>query len=285
MAPPLYADLGKSARDLFNRGYNFGFLKLDTTTKAGTLEFKTGTSQNVATGKLFGSVDVKYKIPEYGVTLTERWNTDNNLGTEITVEDQLAKGMKLTFDSSFAPQLGKRTGKVKGEFMHQYIRVNGDVSMDMAGPVITMAACAGHEGWRLGYQTGYDSQHAKLTQSNFSFGRELPNYAVHTFINDGTEFGGSFYHRVSDKMEIGANLGWTSNEQTTRYGLAMKLQANKDTIVRAKLSNSSQVALAMTHTLNPSLKMTLSTLVNIHNFNEGGHKFGIGLEYEPAPLS
>ena len=86
---------------------DFGFLKLDTTTKTGTgLEFKTAASQNVATGKLFGSVDMKYKMPEHGVTLTEKWNTDNNLGTEVTVEDQLVKGLKLVFDSSFAPQLG-----------------------------------------------------------------------------------------------------------------------------------------------------------------------------------
>jgi len=41
-----------------------------------------------------------------GLTLVERWNTDNNLGSEISIEDQLLKGLKLSFDALFAPQTG-----------------------------------------------------------------------------------------------------------------------------------------------------------------------------------
>lgn len=49
---------------------DFGFLKLDSTTKAGEkreIEFKTGASHNVASQKLFGSLDIKYKLPVYGI--------------------------------------------------------------------------------------------------------------------------------------------------------------------------------------------------------------------------
>lgn len=83
-----------------------------------------------------GSLETKYRWTEYGLTFTEKWNTDNTLGTEITVEDQvrcpeetgiwehtptllsgpythypisfpqLARGLKLTFDSSFSPNTG-----------------------------------------------------------------------------------------------------------------------------------------------------------------------------------
>ena len=41
-----------------------------------------------------------------GLTFLEKWNTDNTLGTEITIEDQLVKGLKLSFDTQFAPQTG-----------------------------------------------------------------------------------------------------------------------------------------------------------------------------------
>ncbi len=36
----------------------------------------------------------------------EKWNTDNNIGTEVSVQDKVAKNLKLVFDSTFAPQLG-----------------------------------------------------------------------------------------------------------------------------------------------------------------------------------
>jgi len=41
-----------------------------------------------------------------GLKLVEKWNTDNNLGTEISIEDQLINGLKLSFDALFAPQTG-----------------------------------------------------------------------------------------------------------------------------------------------------------------------------------
>lgn len=52
-------------------------------------EFKTSGSSNTDTSKVTGSLETKYKRPEYGLTFTEKWNTDNTLGTEITVEDQV----------------------------------------------------------------------------------------------------------------------------------------------------------------------------------------------------
>jgi len=274
--------LGKNARDLFNKGYNFGYLKIDTTTKAGEqVEFKTSASHNISTSKLFGSIDVKYKIPKYGVTLTEKWNTDNSLGTEISVQDQMYQGTKLTLDSSFAPHLGKRTAKLKGEFSHPYFRLNSDVSLD-AGPIVNGAVVGNYDGWLFGYQTGYDTQRAKMTQSNFSFGRQQGLYSIHTFVNDATEFGGSLHHRVNENLELGANVGWTSGEQSTRFGLAGLYKVDNDWTVRGKISNNSQLAVATTHRVHPHLKMTFSTLINLQNFNEGGHKFGFGLEYDPC---
>lgn len=53
-------------------------------------EFKTSGSSNTDTSKVAGSLETKYKRPEYGLTFTEKWNTDNTLGTEITVEDQVS---------------------------------------------------------------------------------------------------------------------------------------------------------------------------------------------------
>ena len=70
------------------------------------------------------------------------------------------------------------------------------------------------------------------------------------FRNDGSEFGGNVWHKVNKDLELGANIGWTQGENTTRFGVAAKYQTNPDTVFRAKLSNTSQVALAMTHSLN-----------------------------------
>lgn len=67
MAPPGYGDLGKNARDVFGKGYNFGLLKLDLKTKtASGVEFSSGGVSNRETGKVFGALETKYKFKEYG---------------------------------------------------------------------------------------------------------------------------------------------------------------------------------------------------------------------------
>lgn len=67
MAPPLYNDLGKSAKDLFNRGYNFDTFKLDLSTKTPAgVEFSSGGVSHFDSGKVLGTLETKYRFKEYG---------------------------------------------------------------------------------------------------------------------------------------------------------------------------------------------------------------------------
>ncbi|KAI4813980.1 hypothetical protein KUCAC02_003198, partial [Chaenocephalus aceratus] len=226
--PPTYVDLGKSARDVFTKGYGFGVIKLDLKTKSENgLEFTSTGSANTETSKVAGSLETKYKWAEHGLTFTEKWNTDNTLGTEITIEDQLAKGLKLTFDSSFSPNTGKKSGKVTTGY---------SATTRLAG-----------------YQMTFEAGRNKITQSNFAVGFKTDEFQLHTNVNDGTEFGGSIYQ---------------------------KYQIDSDASFSAKVNNSSLVGLGYTQTLKPGIKLTLSALLDGKNINAGGHKLGLGLEFQ-----
>ncbi len=52
------------------------------------------------------------------------------------------------------------------------------------------------------------------------------------FRNDGSEFGGSYYHKVNDELETGAQLSWTAGSNVTRFGLAAKYTPEKDSTLR-----------------------------------------------------
>merc|ERR1719427_1217527 len=100
MAPPSYSDIGKQARDVFGKGYHFGLVKLD----------------------------VKYKVKEQGLSLTEKWNTDNSLNTTVDYE-KLMPGLKLTLDGSFQPNSGDKSGKFKTEYKHEKFLFNADLNL------------------------------------------------------------------------------------------------------------------------------------------------------------
>jgi hypothetical protein len=107
MAPPLYADLGKTARDIFNKGYNYGTVKLDVKTRTkNQIDFNLTGEHNNDLQKSLGTLEAKYKSPAHGLTFVEKWNTDNILKSEITVEDSVLKGLKLALDTSYSPASG-----------------------------------------------------------------------------------------------------------------------------------------------------------------------------------
>ena len=186
MAPPTYGDLGKSAKDVFGKGYHFSLLKLNVKTKTPTgVEFETGGSSNTESGKVSGSLETKYKCSDYGLTLTEKWSTDNQLATTVELADKPLAGAKLVFDSTFCPQSGAKSGKVKTSYKQDMVTLNADVDLNLGGPTVNASAVVGHQGWLGGYQMAFDTSKSQLTKNNFAIGYSAKDFTLHTNVNDG----------------------------------------------------------------------------------------------------
>lgn len=281
MAPPSYSDLGKNARDIFGKGYHFGLWKLDCKTKTpSNIEFTTSGHSNQDTGKVFGSLETKYKVKDYGLTFTEKWNTDNTLFTEVAVADKLLEGLKLSFEGSFAPQSGNKSGKFKANYGQENVQINSDINADLAGPLINASGVFGYQGWLAGYQTAFDTQKSKITTNNFALGYSTPDFVLHTAVNDGQEFSGSIFQKCNDQLDCGVQLSWTSGSNATKFGISCAYKLDKQATVRAKVNNTSQVGLGYQQKLRDGVTLTLSTLIDAKNFNAGGHKIGVALELE-----
>merc|ERR1712136_386622 len=267
--PPSYSDLGKAAKDLVNKGYNYGGIKCEVkTATASGVGFTTSGSSNLETGKVAGSLESKYALKDLGASLSQTWTTDNVLNSEISVEDKLLKGLKLTLETSFAPASGKTSGVIKSAFKQPHLATNVDG-----------AAVLGYEGFVGGYQLAFDAASRKLTKSNFAFGYRAADFQVHTAVNDGSEFVGSLYQKLSGNLETGVSLSWTNGSNATSFALASKLAVDADTTLAAKINNGGQLGVSYAQNLRPGVKVTLSSLIDAKNFNAGGHKLGLGLEF------
>nr|CAD7591527.1 unnamed protein product [Timema genevievae] len=333
MGPPSYPDLGKNARDVFGKGYHFGLLKLDLKTKTkSNVEFSSGGVSNQDSGKVFGSLETKYRVKEYGLTFSEKWNTDNTLATEIAIQDQIAQGLKLSFDTTFAPQTGKqtggsgsqigaigshdtsiptrfvfpilpppyggvdftshqatypsalnsdhisdiqlsKTGRIKSAFQNESVALNCDVDLNLSGPIVQASAVLGYNVNWVHFLANAPVVLSQTTQD----GEIEVRISVG---NDGQEFGGSIYQRVSPKLETGIQLAWTAGSNDTRFGIGAKYDLDKDAAVRAKVNNVSQIGLGYQQKLREGITLTLSALIDGKNFNQGGHKIGVALELE-----
>jgi hypothetical protein len=281
MAPPKYADLNKQVSDIFNKGYFFNIFKLDVKTRtANGVNFNVVGEHNTDNARTFGSLETKYSVPEYGLTFLEKWNTDNLLKCEITADDQLAQGFKVTFDGSLTPHTGKKTADLRTAYTHDKAHVETNISFDAAGPILNGALVLGHQGWLAGYQYVYSTAKATLTKNSFAVGFKAKDFTLFADMKDGNEIGGSVYQRINDRLETGVQLGWTAGANQTRFALASKYLLDPQTVISAKVNNICQVGLSFQQTLRPGLKLTLSGLFEARNMNAGGHKVGLGIELE-----
>jgi len=281
MSPPPFADLGKSARDLFGKGFHHGLIKIDSTTKSGNnVEFKTATTHNISSEKIIGNVEVKYSVPQYGCTVTEKWSTDNKLGTTIEVKDQFRRGSKVTFDLTYTPTNGKRSALIKTEWATDFVKVNADANV-VAGPVFNVSAVGFLQpNFYVGGLLKFDVATKQLKNHSFAIGHRNPEYTLHSYVNDGQEFGASLYHQVNKAFEIGSQLAWNSGGQNTNYSIASKYKLNKELTMQGKVDNNANVALSATHSLSDAVKLTLSTHFGLTKPEP--QKFGVAVEYKPG---
>merc|ERR1711881_598149 len=141
----------------------------------------------------------------------------NQLSTTVDMQDKILSGLKLTFDSTFSPQSGAKSGKIKAEYKHDLVTLNTDVDINLGGPLVNASAVIGHQGWLAGYQLAFDTGKSTL---------------------------------------------------------------DKNASLRAKVNNSSQVGLGYQQKLRDGVTLTLSTLIDGKNIQQGGHKLGLALELE-----
>lgn len=277
MAPPSFSDIGKQSRDVFGKGYNFGVMKLEVKSKAANgMEYTVGGNSPLETGVVSGNLETKFKCADYGVTLTEKWNTDNTLNSTIDVADKIMPGLKVTLDGTFKPASGGLAGKLKSEYKHDRLMMTCDMGLT-ASPVVNMTASVGHGPWVLGYNSAFDTGKAAIVKNNVALGYSAGDMVLHVSANDAKVFGGGIYHKVKPGLETGVSVN-TSAAGNTDFGIGCKYQLGDDASIRAKVDNSSKVGLSYQQALRPGLTMTLSALLDGTKLNQPGHKFGCALE-------
>ena len=217
--PSTYSDLGKAARDLFDKGYDYPKIKLSVKTKpTESVEFEGNGHQDLEKNRTFGSLKTKVKCP-YKIVLSESWNTNSELNTELTYEPKQLEGLKLLVNSRFYPNSGKKAMKGKVGYKREYVNVEGEVDMNITGPTLTGSAVFQYNGYYGGYQASYASDTGKVVGNNFSGGFEGENFTIHGGVTNLSEVLASAYQKVNDSTEVA--LQTTYNLQSNNVLVAL----------------------------------------------------------------
>lgn len=278
--PCSFSDLGKSARDLFEKSYDYPKLKLCVKTKPSkSVEFEGNGHHDLDKNRTFGSLKTKVKCP-HSITLSETWNTNSELNSELTYEPKQVEGLKLTMTSRFFPNSGKKAAKAKMAYKRDYMHMETEVDLNITGPTFSGASVFQYEGWYLGCQGAYAADSGRLVSNNFAMGYEGENFTVHGAVSSLSEVLASAYQRVNDRTEVALQTNYNMQSNNVLLALGGKYTLDDGAVFRAKVSNGGQVGLGYSQNLRDGVKLTLSALIEGKTLNQGGHKLGVALDFD-----
>lgn len=280
-SPPSYGDLGKAARDTFDKGYDYPKVKLSLKTKTESgVEFDTSGTHDLDKSRTSGQLKTKLKFPDYGATFTESWNTSAEIESELVYEPSAISGLKLTLASSFLPSSGFRQARLKTNYRRDYVNVDADVDLQANGPVFKGSTVFMYNGWYAGYQMAYNTATAKLDANNVAAGYQGSDFTVHGSFANVADCITSVHHKVSDKTEVGLMTTYNLQTSNVSLGLAGKYIMEDGAALRTKVNNQGQIGISYSQDLRSGVKLTMSGLLEGRNIQAGGHKFGLALDFE-----
>uniref|UniRef100_A0A6G1SPH5 Voltage-dependent anion-selective channel protein 2 n=1 Tax=Aceria tosichella TaxID=561515 RepID=A0A6G1SPH5_9ACAR len=280
MAPPAYADLGRNARDLFNKHYNYGHHKLNfNMTSPEGVVFTVNGSSSHDTGAVAASLVTKYNIKTHGVTLKQKWSTDNVLAGEAVAEDYLVRGLKLGLSTTFDLQRSKRSANLNCGYKSLFVNFNHDIEVSNVGSVLTGSGVFGYRGWLSGMKVTFDPLKNKLSKSSFAVGYQTPILQFMSYVDDGQKLNCLIFQRMNENLDAGINITCSSEPNVNNVDIGFHYRMVEGTAVRAKVNTAKQVGLCLIHRLQPGWNLSLSTLIDASSLS-GGHSVGLGFDVD-----
>ena len=179
-----------------------------------------------------------------GLSLTQTWTTANVLNTKLELDNNIAKGLKVEALTDFVPSSQKFGAKLNLYFKQPNFNARAFFDV-LKGPVASVDAVLGHEGFLVGAEAGYDVQKASITKYAAAVGYTQPEYsAAITAANNLSVFAASYYHKVNSQVEAGAKATWDSKAGNT-VGMEVASKYRLDPTSFAKVSDLRSIKLSL----------------------------------------
>ncbi|GAA5957675.1 hypothetical protein JCM8115_001393 [Rhodotorula mucilaginosa] len=281
--PPSWKDLGKSASDLLNKDFPPAGNALEVKTRAPNgVAFKVAGLRDAKSAAIAGDLEAKYSDVKNGVTLTQTWTTSNVLKTQVELENQVAKGLKLDIQGHLLPATQGKSAYVTAIYRQPSVHTRALLDV-FKGPTFTADAVIGRDGFLLGAESTYSVPSGAVTRYALGLGYAAPTYTVtlHGLANLSV-FSASYYHKVSKDVEAGAKAIWDSKSTASQVGLEVgtKCYLDNTAFVKAKINSVGVAALGYTQALRPGVKASFGLAVDTAKLGEASHKVGTSLTFE-----
>ncbi|KAI0712472.1 voltage-dependent ion-selective channel [Earliella scabrosa] len=245
--PPSWKDLGKSSNDLLGKDFPISGVNLEvkTATPSNVL-FKVGGVRDTKSTLIAGDIEAKFFNKPHGLTFTQTWTTSNILKTQVEIDNQIAKGVKLELATALTPDTGAKSALFTTTYKQPGLHTRAFLDI-FKGPTFTADTVIGRDGFLVGAEASYNVTEGKVTKYATAVGYSAPEYAValHGLGNLST-FAASYYHRVNPDVEAGAKAVYdtrASPKGNVALEVGAKVYLDAAGFFKVKINNTGILAL------------------------------------------
>ncbi|GLT80381.1 hypothetical protein SLA2020_518230 [Shorea laevis] len=270
--PAPFANIGKKAKDLLTKDYNFD--------QKFTLSMRGSTGMGLtATGLrkdqfFFGDINIVYKSGSTRVDV--KVDTYSNVSTKVTVNDLLPSS-KVTFRFKIPDH---KSGKLEIEHLLHHAAIGSSISLNPT-PLLELSAAIGSKDLALGGEIGFDTALASFTKYNAGIGFNKPDFSAALFLtNKGQALKASYIHFVNPSTSIAAEMTHRFSTFENNFTIGSSHAIDPLTVVKTRFSDKGKVAMLCQHKWRPKSLITVSAEYDSKSINTAP-KMGLTLALKP----
>lgn len=273
MPAPQFKDLGKKAKDLFKKQYDFKH-EIRVISKASGVKLESAGVHGK--GGICGSTKANFKDEYFGDVEIEADSSGTARGQFKL--GKVADGVDVTVAAAAA-------GCISGEATYKQDNVSALFkaahNVNKGCTLMTAMATVGFEGVSVGGQVDIDANGAP---KDYNVGAEYASKDLTAAIvtsNKGDDITVSFFQKLCGGTSLGASMLVQPESGNRVYTFGTDYALDKKTQVKAKANSQGTVGAVVTHILSdPSVKVAWSAEFNALSDDAfKAQKFGIGLTF------
>jgi len=280
--PTKFADLHKSADDLFNKNYEHGKYSLEVSSKQGKcIEFKTKGHQDIASGNVKSSHETTFSLCKLGKVKETFTPGSDKLAFDFE-NSKLVNNTKfnILFDlpiSGACPVPNVKNFKINHANDNVNLNLNSDLGSNLSADVTfthdklkgqVIGAKANFDLGKMAVSPGYQfALHGHAGSMS---------YALKTSLASDMQF--STLNQINDKVTIASIINHDNKGSNLAIAAAIKGACGSSN--QFKIDNAGKLAVSHITPASFGAKFTVSGEFNALDMQAGGHKIGAGLKFD-----
>jgi len=277
MAPVLFKDVGKKAKDLLKKDFvNDHEFEVEQATTSG-LKFKSNGRRN-GTG-YDTDFEIEYKDQPAGLTVKEKLSSANDMTLEVSLENKLLDGLKVSVESVTNAGAPK---SVKAGLEFQTKSTYSNLNIDLQKLTIDTASVFSYENFLVGFKTDIDTNKRIIKGADCAAQYGAKDFTVSAGLNSTMDqVSATYIHKLSgDKTQVAGTYAFNTQKGTSTFAVGCEYKPDTVSVVKGKIENSGDLSLLYSQKMNQNLTLNLGTSIKTSQLGTAGSQtIGIALKY------